>query len=148
MRLRMPSSSECMPSWPWRIRRSRTFSPESSSAVGEAVGSRDDGARTSTVESQGLPYCRPVAGGAVRESTDRIERDSPVVSALNETVERHGRWGFWKCFQRLRDQGHAWNHKRVHRVYCSMKLNLPHRTKKRVITRERQPLHPGDDFYF
>jgi len=33
-----------------------------------------------------------------RESTDRIERDSPVVSALNETVERHGRWGFWKCF--------------------------------------------------
>jgi hypothetical protein len=28
-----------------------------------------------------------------RESTDRIERDSAVVSALNETVERHGRWG-------------------------------------------------------
>jgi putative transposase len=79
-----------------------------------------------------------------RESTDRIERDSPVVSALNETVERHGRWGFWKCFQRLRDQGHAWNHKRVHRVYCSMKLNLPRRTKKRVITRERQPLVAPD----
>ncbi len=75
-----------------------------------------------------------------RESTDRIERDAPVVQALNETVERHGRWGFWKCFQRLRDQGHAWNHKRVHRVYCSMKLNLPRRTKKRVMTRERQPL--------
>jgi putative transposase len=42
--------------------------------------------------------------------------------------------------QRLRDQGYAWNHKRVHRVYCSMKLNLPRRTKKRIITRERQPL--------
>ena len=75
-----------------------------------------------------------------REPTNRVERDAPVVHALNETVERHGRWGFWKCFQRLRDQGHLWNHKRVHRVYCSMKLNLPRRTKKRVITRERQPL--------
>jgi putative transposase len=52
-----------------------------------------------------------------RESTDRIERDSPVVTALSEAVERHGRWGFWKCFKRLRDHGHAWNHKRVHRVY-------------------------------
>ncbi len=75
-----------------------------------------------------------------RESTDVIERDAPVVTALNDTVERHGRWGFWKCFQRLRHQGHTWNHKRLHRVYCSMKLNLPRRTKKRFITRERPPL--------
>jgi putative transposase len=75
-----------------------------------------------------------------RESTDRIERDSLVIAALNDTVERHGRWGFWKCLQRLRDQGHTWNHKRVHRVYCSMKLNLPRRTKKRIITLKRQPL--------
>jgi putative transposase len=69
-----------------------------------------------------------------RESSDRIERDSPVVTALNDTVERHGRWGFWRCFQRLRDQSHKRNHKRVHQVYCSMKLNLPRRMKKRVIT--------------
>jgi putative transposase len=79
-----------------------------------------------------------------REPTDVIGRDAPVVTALNDTVERHGRWGFWKYFQRLRDQGHAWNHKRVHRVYCSMKLNLPRRTKKRFITRERQPLVAPD----
>jgi putative transposase len=69
-----------------------------------------------------------------RAPTDTIERDAPVVTALNDTVERHGRWGFWKCFQRLRDQGHTWNHKRVHRVYCSMKLNLPRRIKKRMFT--------------
>ncbi len=62
------------------------------------------------------------------------------MNALNETGERHGRWGLWKCFQRLRDQGHGWNHMRVHRAYCSMKLDLPRWTKKRVITRERQPL--------
>lgn len=75
-----------------------------------------------------------------REPVNRIERDAPVVNALNDTVTLHGRWGFWKCFQRLRYQGHGWNHRRVHRVYCSLKLNLPRRTKKRVITRDRQPL--------
>jgi putative transposase len=75
-----------------------------------------------------------------REPTDVIERDAPVVTALNDTVEQHSRWGFWKCFQRQRDQGHTWNQKRVHRGYCSMKLNLPRRTRKRVITRARQPL--------
>ena len=75
-----------------------------------------------------------------RERADWAKRDTPVVQALNEVVEHHGRWGFWKCFHRLRDQGHVWNHKKVHRVYCSMKLNLPRRAKKRVFTRERMPL--------
>ena len=66
-------------------------------------------------------------------------RDAPVVEALNAVVAKHGRWGFWKCHDRLRLQGHAWNHKRIWRVYCAMKLNLPRRAKKRLI-RPMQPL--------
>jgi putative transposase len=67
-------------------------------------------------------------------------RDAVVMAAVMAIVERHGRWGFWKCFDRLRLLGHPWNHKRVHRVYCALRLNLPRRTKRRVPTRLRQPL--------
>lgn len=75
-----------------------------------------------------------------RPPRSRLVRDAAVVSALNEVVARHSRWGFWKCFYRLRRAGHPWNHKRVHRVYCALRLNLPRRTKRRVPVRLRQPL--------
>ena len=74
-----------------------------------------------------------------REENKLEVRDAPVVEALNAVVAKHGRWGFWKCHDRLRLAGHAWNHKRTWRVYCAMKLNLPRRTKKRLI-RPMQPL--------
>jgi putative transposase len=70
----------------------------------------------------------------------RLERDSDVVTALNDVVGRHSRWGFWKDFCRLCRAGHRWNHKRVHRVYCALRLNLPRWTKRRVPARLRQPL--------
>jgi putative transposase len=68
------------------------------------------------------------------------ERDLPVITALEAVVTESSRWGFWKCYDRLRLLGHSWNHKRVHRVYCALRLNLPRRTKRRLPTRPRQPL--------
>ena len=61
----------------------------------------------------------------------RLRSDEEVIEALNATVGRYPRWGFWKCYDRLRLDGHAWNHKRVHRVYCALRLNLPRRRAKR-----------------
>src|SRR2546427_807436 len=69
-----------------------------------------------------------------------MERDRGVIEVLNELVARRPRWGFWKLYDRLRLDGQCINHKRLHRVYCAMKLNLPRRTKRRLPTRIRQPL--------
>jgi putative transposase len=63
-----------------------------------------------------------------------------VIEALNAVVEKRPRWGFWKCYDRLRLDGHGWNHKRVYRVYKAMKLNLPRRTKRRLPQRVQQPM--------
>jgi putative transposase len=98
------------------------------------------------VQDHGLPVRR--AGQAVRLSRAayyrppraRLLRDADIVTALNDVVARHTRWGFWKCFYRLRRAGHRWNPKRVHRVYCALRLNLPRRTKRRVPARVRQPM--------
>jgi putative transposase len=69
-----------------------------------------------------------------------MERDRAVIELLNDLVARKPRWGFWKLHDRLRLDGQVINHKRLHRVYCAMKLNLPRRTKRRLPTRLRQPL--------
>jgi putative transposase len=69
-----------------------------------------------------------------------LERDADVIEALTAVVAESSRWGFWKCYDRLRNLGRPWNHKRVHRVYCALRLNRARRTKRRVPRRPRVPL--------
>jgi putative transposase len=75
-----------------------------------------------------------------RPPQDRLVRDGPVIEALTTQVALNGRWGFWKLFDRLHNLGHPWNPKRVHRVYCALRLNRARRTKRRVPRRPRVPL--------
>lgn len=75
-----------------------------------------------------------------RPLVDWARRDAPVIAALTTLVAAKSRWGFWKCVDRLRLNGHPRNHKRLWRVYCQLRLNLPRRTKKRLPVRFRQPL--------
>jgi putative transposase len=65
--------------------------------------------------------------------------DAEVIKAINALIEKHPRWGFWKCFKVLRRQ-HRWNHKRVYRVYCALNLNQKRRAKKRLPRRTKKPL--------
>lgn len=70
----------------------------------------------------------------------RLIDDSDIIDALNRLVEKHQRWGFPKCFKRLRALGYRWNHKRVYRVYTMLKLNLKRKSKQRLPTRHPEPL--------
>lgn len=62
------------------------------------------------------------------------------MEALRELAELHSSWGFWMMYHRLRACNHAWNHKKVYRVYTMMKLNRRRKYKKRLPPRVREPL--------
>jgi len=70
----------------------------------------------------------------------KLVDDSEIISALDKLIERHPRWGFPKCFKRLRALRKRWNHKRVYRVYTEMKLNMRRKSKKRLPPRNPEPL--------
>ena len=73
--------------------------------------------------------------------------DTEIMKALTALVERHPRFGFRKLFVLIRKAAHPWNHKRVWRVYCAMKLNLRRRLKKRYRSQAPsallQPIRPN-----
>ena len=75
-----------------------------------------------------------------RPLVDWLERDRPIAEALSALVDDKPGLGFWKLYRRLRRRGRKWNHKRVYRVYCLLKLNIRRRTKKRLPTRDPMPL--------
>ena len=68
-------------------------------------------------------------------------RDAELIAALTELIGQRLGWGFWKCCKFLRRSGPDWNHKRIHRVYKALNLNLRPKAKRRLPKRERVPLY-------
>ncbi len=67
-------------------------------------------------------------------------RDIEIGEALQQLASKHPEMGFGKFFGMLRRQGKSWNHKRVHRVYCRIKLNKRRKHKRRLPVRNPAPL--------
>ena len=66
--------------------------------------------------------------------------DKEIKQMLLEVAVRKPRWGIRKMVDYLKNQGYAWNHKRIRRVYCELGLNLRVKPKKRLPARTPQPL--------
>lgn len=84
--------------------------------------------------------CIGLSRAAYYSTLVKKDRDGEVIAAINAVLEKHAQWGFWKCFKALKREKHSWNHKRVYRVYCQMKLNQKRRAKRRLPKRVRHPL--------
>lgn len=69
-----------------------------------------------------------------------VHRDEPIIAALQAASEQYPAYGFSKLLKILRRRGHRWNHKRVHRIYCELNLNKRRRGKRRLPTRNPEPL--------
>jgi predicted DNA-binding transcriptional regulator len=61
----------------------------------------------------------------------KLPDDSVIMLVLSAITDKHLRWGFPKCFNHIRKLGYKWNHKRVYRIYCQLKLNLRVKRKQR-----------------
>jgi putative transposase len=62
----------------------------------------------------------------------KLPDDSVIVSVLSAITGKHLRWGVPQCFNRIRKLGYNWNHKRIYRIYCQLKLNLRVKRKQRI----------------
>ena len=68
------------------------------------------------------------------------DKDDEVIDALEALALKHPTAGFPMMFNRLRNNGCPWNHKRVYRVYKSLNMNLKRRRKRPLPKRDPSPL--------
>lgn len=57
-----------------------------------------------------------------------------------ELAQQYPTYGFAKLFHLIRNMGHTRNHKRIHRIYCGLKLNFRREGRKRLPNRHPSPL--------
>lgn len=92
----------------------------------------------------GLTERRACAAVSLRRSVYRYRprpnRDGEIIKLLWELAHGRPEQGFGKLFKRMRRLGHGWNHKRVYRVYCGLKMNKRRKGKRRLPTRNPAPL--------
>jgi putative transposase len=70
-----------------------------------------------------------------------VKDDTQVIAKLQELAQKKPTRGFPYYFQRLRNEGHIWNHKKVKRVYNQLQLNIRRKHKRRLPQRLKEPLH-------
>jgi putative transposase len=70
----------------------------------------------------------------------RRATDEPVIRILKDLAEKQMTWGVDKMTDFIRRKHPEWNHKRIRRIYRELGLNLRVKRKKRLPSRNPQPL--------
>jgi len=71
--------------------------------------------------------------------------DEEIIRLLKDIAEQKPRWGFKKMVDYLRNEGYRWNHKKIHRIYSQIGLNIRVKPKKRFPSRNPKPLQEPDE---
>jgi len=67
--------------------------------------------------------------------------NAEIADWLIRLTEQESDWGFGLCFDYLRNvKGFEWNHKRVYRIYCELRLNLRIKPRRRLNRQKPEPL--------
>lgn len=66
--------------------------------------------------------------------------DEPIATRLRELAAQRRRWGRRKLIVLLRREGHDDNHKRIHRIYKTLRLQVARRPRKRIAYQRGEPL--------
>ena len=74
---------------------------------------------------------------AYRYQPKKKSSDSMIEELLKAFSAQHPRYGFGKLFNLIRHKGYSFNHKRVYRIYCHLRLNLKIKPKKRLASRTK-----------
>jgi putative transposase len=64
--------------------------------------------------------------------------DSEIEQALQLKAKERPDEVFWKAYERIRNEGKPWNHKRMYRVYVALGLPLRRKVKKRLPARIKE----------
>ena len=72
----------------------------------------------------------------------KLKHENVVIAdQLLRLMHSQRNWFFGPCLLYLRNvQGFRWNHKRLHRIYRALELNLRIKPKKRVVREKLEPL--------
>lgn len=68
-----------------------------------------------------------------------------IEDLLKTFSAQHPTYGFQKLFNLIRLKNYSFNHKRVYRIYCDLRLNLKIKPKKRLAPRTKTTLVQPED---
>jgi putative transposase len=99
------------------------------------------------VQRRGIAIRVPCAVFSISESRYRYEckqsaQNDVIVDRLIRLTDNHRNWGFGLCHLNLRNvKNFGWGHKRVHRIYRELELNLRIKPRKRLVRSKPEPLN-------